>query len=520
MDKADNIKKRLYGIVRKLRNRISDDSLLISAGEYPNDVYFKEKKKEFKKIFRNREARNIAVWGYAGVGKSSFIRHFEAKTLHIPLSSFLKVSITRSSDNMKKYSKKEIEKRLASQINYQYHRKILFTAIDFFILAVSILFFLNSNWIKTNFSISDEVYKRFSIPFSIAGSITFFRLLMMMLNWFSISKCLIKIGKANGNNGIEMDLSLKSPEIKESLIRMKWKIRSTVVFEDLELFGSEIFIPVVQDLFQLNTEVNSEIEKSFVWKLFRRPIRFIYVCRDGDIRRKIGDKQFQDYIFIENRLTCNNLHFYIEDIVNKQISSDLCRRMTKGDEKVTYDFDFFNSIARIIGPEDLNFRKVNQILKRYISLWNDFSRDLGRLKTSNDDYTRLMGFVIYGEYYPEDLQKFKTGSCLAIQNISKNKLKNKVDKPDLFVFLTQECSERYRVNYSCIKYLGVSVEEIKRLEKEIAQKMKAGEYEKALILIDILDIYYPDKCEYQKLKEDVREKLGDPVMKRKELYGN
>lgn len=85
------------------------------------------------------------------------------------------------------------------------------------------------------------------------------------MNSFSVSKGLIKIGKDSGDTGIELDLSLNSPEIKKSIIKMKWKIRSTVVFEDLELFGSEIFLLIIQDLLQLNAEINSEIQKNSYW---------------------------------------------------------------------------------------------------------------------------------------------------------------------------------------------------------------------------------------------------------------
>lgn len=117
-----------------------------------------------------------------------------------------------------------------------------------------------------------------------------------------------------------------------------------------------------------------KFKKTLIGKIFRNPIRFIYVCRDGNIRRIIGDKEFQDNIFIEERLTCNNLHFYVEDIVNNQISKGLCKQMTDGEGKVSFDFVYFNSIAKLIGPEDLNYRKINQILKRYLGLWKIFRK--------------------------------------------------------------------------------------------------------------------------------------------------
>lgn len=366
----------LFRLRQKLKSIFVDDSILVSAGVYPNDKYFKEKKKELKRTYRNKEARNIAIWGYAGVGKSSFIQHFESKTLHIPLCRFLRISLSHNSSGTKKYSKDEIEKHLAKQINRQYQRTPFFTSIDILVLIISITFFGNHDCLRSNLGITPNFEKLLFLFFFTTGSITFLILLTMIMNSFSVSKGLIKIGKDSGDTGIELDLSLNSPEIKKSIIKMKWKIRSTVVFEDLELFGSEIFLLIIQDLLQLNAEINSEIQKTLIGKIFRNPIRFIYVCRDGNIRRIIGDKEFQDNIFIEERLTCNNLHFYVEDIVNNQISKGLCKQMTDGEGKVSFDFVYFNSIAKLIGPEDLNYRKINQILKRYLGLWKNFSEDL------------------------------------------------------------------------------------------------------------------------------------------------
>lgn len=512
MTENGKIVRWLFRLRQKLNSIFDDDSILISAGVYPNDEYFKEKKKELKRTYRNKEARNIAIWGYAGVGKSSFIQHFEAKTLHIPLCRFLRISLSHNSGGTKEYSKDEIEKHLAKQINRQYQRNPFFTAIDIFLLIISIAFLKNYDWLRSNLGSAPSFEKLLFLFFLTTGSVTFLILTTMVINSFSVSKGLMKIGKGSDDTGIELDLTLNSPEIRKSIIKMKWKIRSTVVFEDLELFESEIFLLIIQDLLQLNAEINSEIQKKLIGKIFKNPIRFIYVCRDGDIRRRIGDKEFQDNIFIEERLTCNNLHFYVEDIVNNQISKGLCKQMTEGEDKVSFDFMYFNTVAKLIGPEDLNYRKINQVLKRYIGLWKNFSENLGTIKISHDDYTRLISFAIYGEYFPEDCKKFKTGNCLALQKVSKKNLKHKVDKPELFIYLTQECSENYRINRSCIKYLGVNAREVERLKKEIELDVNAGEYENALALIDLIDLYVPEKSEYYKLQEEVKKKISESVM--------
>ena len=87
-----------------------------------------------------------------------------------------------------------------------------------------------------------------------------------------------------------------------------------------------------------------------------------------------------------------------------------------------------------------------------------------------------------------------------------------MDKPELFSYLTQECSENYRVNCSCIKYLGVNAREVERLKKEIELVVNAGEYEKALDLIDLIDLYIPEKSEYHELQEEVKKKITESVM--------
>lgn len=507
--------KKFQIALKRFRSRFYElwgrDSIPTSAGTFKNDQYYRDMKNQLRKSYRNQETHNIAIWGSAGAGKSSFIRHFEAKTVHIPSSRFLYIALSHCYEGQSQYSKESVENNLARQLAQYPYRSPLFVTIDVFLLIISSCYVFKTTYWNNYLAIPTDMYLWLRGVFLIVGSVTFAILLNGVIKRFKVSNLRLIFKHGIKSPKVKMDLTLNSPELVDRLIDMRWRIRSTVVFEDIELLKEDVCLSLLRDLIQLNVELNNKARKTFLRRILcHKPIRFLYACRDGKIREKMGDKQFQDEIYIQDSLNYEELPFYVEEVINTEIAKGYYPGLVGEDEKIEFNFPYLTKISKLIDPDKLNKRTFNAVIKKYMDYLKNFYRKLGGNKPAKDDYTRLLGFSIYTHFFPEDKKKFKTGNCFALQIETKEELEKVMDSAncELFFYITHECPEEYRVNGLCIRYLSYRPDAENRYIEKFKAARNAREYEDAEYYITKAITCNPDKLDYYQMQMEVLKESG------------
>ena len=381
-------------------------------------------------IFEDDEIKNIAITGSYSAGKSSVIESYKFKNkdkkfLHISLANF-------ESDNQKKDNKESVlEGKILNQLLYQIDPskipqtnfkvkrtesninilKVTLMTISFIICSLHIVY--HSQWSKFVESLRQFYGLRFllittkSIGLLLSGSIIVAISTVVLFNFIKLykNKSIFKKFNLNGNE-IEIfennDESYFDKYLNEVIYIFENSDADAIVFEDIDRYNrNEIF----QRLREVNTLVNSkrsiqntinknneqnncrfDIINNFNRKMknlikgkHKESLKFFYLVRDDIFISKDRTKFFDFIMPVVPVIDSSNSY---EQFISHFKNGNILDKFNK---------HFLQDISLYV--DDM------RILK---NIYNEFIVYDNRIRTTEQDYNKLLAIIIYKNIFPHD----------------------------------------------------------------------------------------------------------------------
>lgn len=523
--KATEIGKRVFAksqwIIRQLMNVLKEMLGLIKIWYYDNcgadkiglvprsfvkDKIYRQLGKALEKAYRTSEVYNIAIIGNDACGKSSFIKTYEkrhttpgGKYLYISMRDFQNISCDELTiDKINKIFLSNLEAR--GFVNKMNKTFMLIVAV-----VVTFAFYMLWNYNERWGSLVPDQWKGkidgvLFLMFIASLCITF------IIGYYSRGELLQKIKLSNTKVTApmletEIELREKAAEVRctDNLInildRVKRRIGYTVVIEDMNLLEEDKCICIVTKLKEFNRKLNERILNHSKLGGINGPIRFLYVCSE-DLYHKLRNKKiFEDFILIPDRLTVDNVSSILENMLR-----DL--RLIKSEEPFHFDAGYISHIGKWI----TNYSDLHEVVKRYSAVYKSFRINLGRNKAPiEDDFKRIFSFVLYGRFFPKDIQKFNSRTSLALTLKSGEDLSiiGHEEKQKLFLYLTRECPEAYRVNYLCMRYVNFDPLLLNTHLADYENAVANADYTLALECIEKVICCDPENRTYHQMRDSI-----------------
>lgn len=433
------------------------DKIGLVPRTFVNDKIYRQLGKALEKAYRTSDVYNIAIIGNAACGKSSFIKTYE-KRHTIPGGKYLYISMGDCQNNSSnEWTMDKINDIFFSNLKARgFTNKMKKTFILIIAGVVTFAFYMlwsyNEQWISL---VPDQLKGKIDGVLSLAFIASLCMTIIIVC--FSCGELLHKIKLANTKFTVpmletEIELREQIEEVRctDDLIgildRVKRRIGYTVVIENMNLLEENECISIIIKLKGLNRKLNGRISGKSKLGSIRKPVRFLYVCSEDLYNELRNKKIFEDFILIPDRLTVDNVSSVLENMLR-----DL--RLIKSDEPFHFDAGYISHIGKWI----TNYSDLHEVVKRYSAVYKSFRINLGRNKAPiEDDFKRIFGFVLYGIFFPKDIQKFNSRTSLALTLKSGEDLSiiGNEEEQKLFLYLTRECPEAYRVNYLCMRYVN------------------------------------------------------------------
>ena len=386
--------------------------------------------RQLKLLIEHPDAKNVAISGPYGSGKSSIVKTYrslydkkENKSLIVSIGSFIKDESNKKRNNGKldkiennvvEKLEKSIIKEMVYLINYKNSRlsnivkpqknwKLkygLYSTIIIYIILYILLYLIKFKpiTILINNIINNKIFNNMDFLINhfhrnqdiyVFVTTLLFVIFCIYIIYDIINHILLII------NNAKMKIRFKDNEVELNIMKKKDSFLfldnlyeiiyaffntdyDTIFFEDIDRYGEDICIKVIEDLKELNLILNNN-------KDIGRKITFVYSFRDGIFEKKEQRTKFYDYIisvmpistifnskvtFI-NELKAKELHEKISNeligIVSKYITD---MRMIKS---TVNDYELFNKILDI-NKKDKIFAMVaykNYYNKNYDELTNN-----------------------------------------------------------------------------------------------------------------------------------------------------
>lgn len=381
-------------------------------------------------IFEDDEIKNIAITGSYSAGKSSVIESYKVKNkdkkfLHISLANF--ESDNSKNDNKEPVLEGKILNQLLHQIdpskipqtNFKVKRtesntnifKVTLMTIIFIISSLYIVY--HSQWIKFVESLRQFYGLRFllittkSIGLLLSGSIIVAISTVVLFNFIKMykNKSIFKKFNLNGNE-IEIfennDESYFDKYLNEVIYIFENSDADAIVFEDIDRYNrNEIF----QRLREVNTLVNSKRSiqntinqnneqnncrfaiinnfnrkiKNLIKGKHKESLKFFYLVRD-DIFISKDRTKFFDFIMpvVPVIDSSNSYEQFISHFKNGNI-------LEKFDKHFLQDISLYVDDMRILK-----------------NIYNEFIVYHNRIRTTEQDYNKLLAIIIYKNIFPHD----------------------------------------------------------------------------------------------------------------------
>lgn len=518
-----NIKQIIINCRACINNRIGHDELTLAARVFKKDLVYKVLIQQLEKAYRTKDVWNIAIIGEKGVGKTSFIKTFEASHT-LPLCKYLYVSIandyvTKKDDVAKESVEIHIIKQILARarqrdipetafklIPEKRKRPTLCIVLTVLIIGIWVLILNYEKWNILRFiekmSYAKDIMYILAIMFSCVDAI-----MVGFKIWNRFEMKSVKIGKNNFGTelGQREKLSLDDYlyEVIYVLKVMRWKIGHTVVIEDMGLLDDDECLRLFSKLKMLNKNLNNNI---LTYRFFNitgiaRPIRFLYVFRNNISEKVYENKFFQETIVVPNRVERHNF----ADIVNDLLQSEAKKRNFDIElvEHLRFDSEYLYNLAEHLS----NYRDIYSVIKNFYSSWDVLSL---RLKTNNrfiDDAKRLFSFTVYSYIFPLDRAKFGMQQCLASSGKDRSsfdscEIYDKAQR-DLLWYLINECPEPYRINYLCKRFENINYAKADQYIEQMKAAMSCKNYEWALHCIELALCCKPYKADYYKWHSEI-----------------
>lgn len=514
---------------RWIDDRIGQDELTLTARVFKKDDIYSVLARRLRRAYRTRDVWNIAIIGGKGVGKTSFVKTYEARHT-LPFCKYLYISIgdciatEGTTDLSEDYVEAHILKQIFARARHgdlpeaafqtvpeRKRKPILFIETLVLTIGIWILILTFDQWntiVASEYrnSVKAVLYIITIVWSCIAASI----ILIKKWNQYEIKK--IKFSQNNVDAEIErknkLSLDAYLYEVIYALKSMRWKIGHTVVIEDMELLGDDECLKLFGKLKMLNKSLNNNLLSFHFLNMtgIFRPIRFLYLYRDNISERIKSDKFFQETIPVPNRIERHN----ITDIINGLLQNEAKKRKysTEFVDRLTIDTQYLYNIAEYL----TNYRAVYSVIKDFFSLWDTFTQKIEYKNISIDDAKRLFSFTVYGYIFSDDRKKFCSKECLALNIREKSCLDTCVSynmsQKELFWYLVKECPETYRINYLCKRFDHIDFNKADQYIVQMKNAISAGNYDWALQCIELALCCEPEKAEYYRWRIEILKSLN------------
>lgn len=531
--------KKLYGKLtlcfqQKIRSfrawlirKFGRDELSLTARVFKKDPFYSTYTSELERKYRTKDVLNIAIIGERGVGKTSFIKTYEASHT-LPFCKYLYVSIGDCFATKDAEKTESVEEHLVKQIFARVHRgdipETVFKLIPekrkrptLLIVVVVLLlglwgFLLTfDQWGSTLLSEQENTIKAVLYIVAVLASVVVVLLVVLKVwNRFEIS--FVKIGvKGVGTQFDKLEkLSIDrySDEIIYALRTMRWRISHTVVIEDMDLLEKEECLKVFSKLKLLNKNLNANLLTMRFFNITRiaQPIRFLYVFGMNTFAEIDASKFFQADIQIENRVVGYSIAEYINDTLKKEAKKRNYPMNIV--ENIQIDAEFLYHLSEYLSE----WRVINSIITAFYSSWEIFLHKRQKDDLFVDDPKKLFSFTVYGRLFPRDRSKFGSGQSFADNNNDISELDTcemyDESQKKLLWYMTRLCPETYRINYLCKRYGNINYAKSEQYFKEGTESITQHNYKWALECIELALCCEPNKSNYYRCRIEIFKLLG------------
>lgn len=397
--------------------------LLSPVEDIERHKYYVER---INKAINSLDARNIALTGSYGSGKSSILKTFKKcfpayKYINVSLASFVEVNEKKKSNQSGLNYEEQLEYSILQQLFYQVKpskipssrfgriersslcSRILQTIMCFFLVsAISFLFL--KDVLSNNIGISKELIDRDWIHWG-AVSLFIFSLLFFIFKFVvtlsRVSLKNLKISEATLQLEDKKNVSIMNRYMDEILYLFQVMKYEIVIFEDIDRFdGTEIFTK----LRELNLLLNQSEE-------IKHKVVFLYALRDDIFSSAEQRTKFFDYIVP------------VIPYVNVSNSADLFRRKFKALNIPESDLpsDFITNISVFVD----DMRVLTNIVNEFQLYRKMLDQKL--------DLKKLLATTLYKNLYPTDFAKLHQNegvvySVFASKNLLKAERREEIKK--------------------------------------------------------------------------------------------
>lgn len=509
-----------------LNKKVGRDELTLTARVFKKDLFYSTYMSALERAFRTKDVWNIAIIGEKGVGKTSFVKTYEARHT-LPFCKYLYVSVGDCFANKKVEETESIEAYLIKQIFARAHRgdlpQTLFKIIPekrkrptlFIVLVVLLLglwcFLLTfDQWSSILLSEKVDNIKAILYIATILASIIIVLVLALAV-WNRYEVRSVKFGWKGVESQLDkyekLSIDKYSDEIIYALKTMRWRIGHTVVIEDMDLLSKEECLKVFSKLKLLNKNLNSNISTLRFFNIigFAHPIRFLYVFGMNVYAEIDGSKFFQADIQIENRVVGHSVAEYVNDTLKKEAER---RNYPEDMVKSLYmDSEYLYQMSAYLSE----WRIINSIIKAFFSSWEIFLYQRQNRELFVDDPQKLFSFTVYSRIFPSDKARFGSKQCLAVNSIDRTDLDScdlyDESPKDLLWYLIRLCPEPYRINYLCKRYVNTNYARADEYFKEMQAAIVRQNYEWARECIELALCCDPENSDYYRWHREITKLL-------------
>ncbi len=411
--------------------------------------------KQLKVFMKNKQVRNIAMTGDLGIGKSTLIRNYERKYKKCCNKLFRKKYVYLSVTDMKVKSagealQNELEERLLKQLlvicnkeemigsHYRPVPEKNVGAIPYILAAIAILLIA---WALGILPYASE-YTYINIGAAVLASIPLFYLFYKICKHYKLPSFEFNFGGENNNGNAaaehteaEETLDKNMTDIVYLMERIYKKSAKVLVVEDLDRYGADICIPIIEKFREINVLVNQRIRFLHGDK---EPFRFVYILKDDIFSKMQQDenkssvppsKYFDGILPVVPQLGHANSADYLEKHWKKySIEPDFIYEISKyildyrQIRAIENEFNIFREVAEKTPNKStiINNTHFNQICNslrkkrtinpiKVIKNIRNVCKDINSIKKQNriKRNTELMALCLYKHFHIEEYYKIR-----------------------------------------------------------------------------------------------------------------
>lgn len=285
--------------------------------------------------------------------------------------------------------------------------------------------------------------------------------------------------------------------IVQALCQMRWQIGHIAVFENLEQFGKEAFLPMAVHLCNLNGKINNHSNTWRFWDIsrFKRPVRFLYTYCD-EIGMGMDDKvPFDKEIYIPSQIRPGTVFAHLKEMLEIEVSKGTDIPM---DKLFPFDTSYVQQLSNYL----VNRRRLNIVVDRFIKKYREFS-SLTSMNPWEHDLHKLFSFVVFDCFFPKECAKFINQDIILFHAGGICEDCNPIHIGLFRYLVSDSCPEEYRIDFLCKRYIGLHPDSMENHIKRYEQAYTAKDYKTALVCIEEAICSQPENSKLRAIREKI-----------------